>query len=201
MRCFAIIMAAGFSERFGNGNKLLVPFRGKPLVCHTLDLICAMPRFERVFVVYADEKVAALARPAMAAGRPVSLIYNPAPEKGQGESALLGVKAADRAAAASGEEPVYYLFLPGDQPLLDAGTVSVLLDAAKPGCIVQPGPNSPTLFSASFRDELFALKPGEHPRLLKSRYPHAVITVEPPDPAVLADIDTQSDWERLEAIR
>ncbi|MCL2270496.1 MAG: nucleotidyltransferase family protein [Treponema sp.] len=196
MRCCAIIMAAGLSKRFGNGNKLLMPFRGKPLACHALDLICSMDCFERIFFICADKNVAALADAAVSAGRPVTVVHNPSPEKGQGESALLGVRAADGLLDFAAEES-YYLFLPGDQPLLDAATVSLLLDAARPGCIVQPGiHNSPSLFSVSFRDELLALKQ-EHPRLLKSLHPQAVITVEPPNPGVLADIDTQSDFERL----
>jgi molybdenum cofactor cytidylyltransferase len=191
-------MAAGFSSRFGGQNKLLTPFRGKPLARHTLDLVCGMNCFAGIFWVYADAEVAALAGTAIAAGLPITTVYNPAPEKGQGESALCGVRAADRIIKpAYGES--YYLFLPCDQPLLDAATLNLLLNAARPGCIVQPGMHhSPNLFSATFRDDLLALKPGEAPRLLKSRYPQAVITVEPPNPSLLADIDTPNDLTRLE---
>ncbi|MDR2159652.1 MAG: hypothetical protein LBP23_06260, partial [Treponema sp.] len=35
-------MASGFSRRFAPENKLLVPFRGKPLARHTLDLVLGM---------------------------------------------------------------------------------------------------------------------------------------------------------------
>jgi hypothetical protein len=50
----------------------------------------------------------------------------------------------------------------------------------------------------SFRDELLALRPGEYPSLLKSRHPQAILSVPVPDPAVLEDIDTSFDLERLE---
>jgi len=201
MRCFAILMAAGLSSRFASGkneNKLMAMFRGKPLIGHTLDLVCAMNCSEGIYVIYHDEAVARFVREAITTA-PVRLIYNPAPEKGQGESAILGVKAA----VCTGLEPAYYLFMPCDQPMLNADTVRLLLNAARHGCIVEPcGKNShesnrsPNVFCASLRDELLALKPGEHPRLLKSRHP--VITVEVPDPMVLADIDTLDDLAFLE---
>jgi molybdenum cofactor cytidylyltransferase len=184
-------MAAGFSKRFGKQNKLLAPFRGKPLARHTLDLTCAIGSFEEIFFVYADEDVAALA-----AGLPVTLVFNPDPEKGQGESARLGVAAAAASTtkASDDAEAEYYLFLTCDQPLLDADTVRLLLEAARPGCIVEPGSHhSPSLFSAVFRNDLLALKPGELPRLIKSRHPHSVITVETINPLLLADVDTQED--------
>ena len=194
MRFIAILMAAGFSRRFGGENKLLAPFRGKPLARHTLELVCGMGSFEKVYFVYADEAVAALAD-----GLPVMTVYNPAPEKGQGESARLGLTAAVQSVI--GAEADYYMFFPCDQPLLDQDTVRLLLDSARPGCIVEPvcpgGNRSPSLFSASFTEELLALKQGEHPRLLKERHPQALVTVEIADPAVLADIDTVEDYENI----
>jgi molybdenum cofactor cytidylyltransferase len=199
MRCFAILMAAGFSRRFGNGNKLLAPFRGKPFARHTLELVCGMGCFEKVFFVYNDEAVAALAD-----GFEVTAVYNPAPEKGQGESARIGLTAAIESDSHQSPvtSPLYYMFFPCDQPLLDQDTVRLLLDAARPGCITEPvcsgGNHSPSLFSASFLDELLALKQGEHPKLLKARHPQAVITVEIANPSLLADVDTLEDLELLE---
>ena len=194
MPFFAILMASGFSNRYGARNKLLEPFRGKPLASHTLDLVCGIGCFEEIFLVYADKNVAALAAAAVSAGFPVRAVFNPSPEKGQGESARLGVAAAP--AAADG-----YFFFPCDQPLLDAGTVRLLLGAAGPGRIVEPaGRHSPCFFSASFRGELLALNPGEQPRLLKTRHPRAVVAVEVPNPLALADVDTPADLEKLAAI-
>ena len=204
---FAVLLASGFSDRFGSGNKLLAPFRGKPLARHTLDLVCGMGCFERIFFIYADNDVAVLAREHADAGCALTPVFNLSPRNGQGESVRLGVKAADEYLAAAARccpetnrvpENVYYLFLPCDQPLLDAGTLRLVLDEARPGCIVEPASHhSPCLFSASFRDELLALKPNEMPRLLKTRHPGALIQIEVPNPAVLVDIDTPLDLERL----
>lgn len=192
MRFFAILLAAGLSERFGCENKLLAPFRGKPLARHAVDLALGFACFEQIFLVYSDERVAALAD-----GSRITAIFNQSPEKGPGESARLGVAAA----GGLGNDPAFYLFLPCDKPLLNAESVSLLLAAARPGFIAEAGKNgSPCLFSASFRDEILSLKPGEQPRLIKRRHPQSVITVDAAEPAILEDVNTPEDLIRLEKL-
>jgi molybdenum cofactor cytidylyltransferase len=193
---FAVLMASGFSLRFGSENKLLVPFRGKALARYTLDLVCAMGCFREIIFVTADERIAALAE-----GLSLTIVRNAAPEKGQREIVRLGLEAAGRAAAAA---CAYYIFFPCDQPLLDAASVRLILKARRPGCIVEPRyrgkPGSPSLFSAAFRDELLALNEGESPRVIKARHPEAVIGVELNDPLALADIDKPEDLARLKPV-
>jgi molybdenum cofactor cytidylyltransferase len=182
----AILLASGFSRRFGSENKLLVPFRGKPLARHTLDLVCSMDCFSGIFFVVQDERTAALAN-----GLPVVVIRNNAPEKGRRESVRLGTEAAG--------ESGYYFFFPCDQPFLDAETVRLMLAARRPGCIVEPCfkgcHGSPSLFSAVFRDELLTLGEGEKPKIIKARHPEAVISVEIPNRLALFDIDKPEDME------
>jgi molybdenum cofactor cytidylyltransferase len=217
-------MASGFSRRFAPENKLLVPFRGKPLARHTLDLVLGMDCFAGIFFVAACDEVAALAR-----GGPERLrvIRNGHPERGQRESIRLGVAAASGAngpsgGAASGEVPRqdgsapaadYYMFFPCDQPLLDAGTVRRILDARRPGTIVQPcyrgKPGNPALFSAVFREALLALGEGEQGRDIIRRRPERLVRVEialsgdPPFPDIspLTDIDDPGMLRRLETVR
>jgi molybdenum cofactor cytidylyltransferase len=191
-RIFAILMAAGFSKRFGAANKLLVPFNGKALARHTLDMVCGMDGLSGIMLVYADERVAALA-----AGLPVTLVRNAAPERGQRESARLGVEAADALLAGSGAEDAYYLFLPCDQPLLDPDTVRRILEARQKGRIVEPRyqgrPGSPSLFSGVFREELRTLAEGEQPRIIKARHPGALVPVAITNPLAFVDIDRPAD--------
>jgi molybdenum cofactor cytidylyltransferase len=201
-------MASGFSRRFGKENKLLVPFRGKPLVRYTLDLVMALnnagapdpdaDRFGQVFFVAADPAVIALAEAFRtetrnSAGPSLGIIRNAAPGRGQRESIRLGVSAS---------EAVYYLFFPCDQPLLDGGTVRRLLAARREGCIVQPAfrgkPGNPVLFSAAFREELLSLGPGEHPRDIKNRHPEALVTLELAGGEALFDIDDPETLKHLE---
>ena len=186
----AILMASGFSERFGKQNKLLVDFRGKPMARYALELAAGMNFSGGIFLVASSGDVAALASDFGA----VRAIKNTAPEKGLRESVRLGVQAA-------GTEPDYYLFFPCDQPFLDAATVQSVLDARAPGCIVEPRyggrPGNPCLFSAVFRRELLSLNEGETPRLLKSRYPQALRGVEISSPLALEDIDDEETLRRL----
>ena len=207
----AILMASGFSRRFGGRNKLLVPFRGKPLARHTLDMVCSMKHdaaakdsledcFSGIFFVTQDEQVAALAN-----GLPVTLIRNNAPEKGRQESIRLGIEAADELGCQS--RPGYYFFFPCDQPFLDQQTVRRILAARRPGCIVEPCyqdlqsslgcHSSPSLFSAAFRDELLTLGNGEKPRIIKARHPNALISIEITNLSALFDIDTPEDINKM----
>ena len=177
----AVLMACGFSKRFGTDDKLLVPFRGKALARHTLDLVFSLSHlFNRIFFVAANDSVLALAQDL-----PFTVIKNENPEQGQRESIRLGVQnsCAD-----------YYLFFPCDQPLLDQDTVTKLIAARKKGRIVQSffqgNPGNPVLFSDVFRQELLNLGKGERGRDIIRRNPHALITVELDRGEPLLDIDT-----------
>jgi molybdenum cofactor cytidylyltransferase len=184
----AILLASGFSKRFGGKNKLLIPFHGKALAMYALELAAGMDFSGGIFLVATSDEVAALAANLNA----VRVIKNTAPEKGIRESIRLGVEAACTA---------YYLFFHCDQPFLDAATVQSILGARKPGFIVEPRcrgrPGNPCLFSAFFREELLSLGEGETPRLIKARYPEALRGVEVSSPLTLEDIDDEETFKRL----
>jgi len=186
----AILMASGFSKRFGSLNKLLVDFRGKPLARYTLELAAGINFSGGIFFTASSGEVATLASDLGV----VRVLENTAPEKGLRESVRLGVEAA-------GTEPEYYLFFPCDQPFLDAATVRLILDARAPGRIVEPRysgrPGNPCLFSAAFREELLSLNEGETPRLIKTRHPQALRGVEITNPLALEDIDDEETLMRL----
>lgn len=183
-----ILMASGFSARFGEENKLLTPFRGTPLLARALELVLELGCFESILLVWGQPQAAALAR-----GLPVQAILNSSPHRGIRESVRLGVEAS---------RAEHYLFLPCDQPLLDAATVNAVLGERGEGLIIVPEhrgrPGNPTLFSARFRQELLNLSDGEAPRILKERHPEAVRRVEIPSGWPLADIDTPDDLRHLE---
>ena len=196
-RIDAVLLASGFSRRFGADDKLLAPFRGKALARHTLDLVCGINAgplrpFRRIFLVAAADAVKALA-----AGLPVTVIHNSAPEKGRRESVRLGVAAG----GAGPEAPDYYLFFPCDQPLLDEKTVLQVLAVRRPGSIVEPrfngNPGNPCLFASVFREELLSLGSGERPGGIKARHAGALIPAELADGAPLMDIDDPAALETL----
>lgn len=187
-RFCAILMASGFSHRFGAENKLLARFRGQPLAAHTLATVCGCGAFNSVYFVCAEPAVAALAW-----DYPVHLLHNSAPEHGQSESIRLGVAAA---------EADFYVFFPCDQPLLRGETLAALLKAAKPGRITVPilhgRQTTPAVFSGSFRAQLLALAPGQNARSIKQAYPNLVDAIAVPYPESLADADTPEALLALE---
>jgi molybdenum cofactor cytidylyltransferase len=196
----AILMASGFSLRFGERNKLLEPFRGKALARHTLELAAglAVSFAGGIFFVVPDEETTALAE---GLAGPV-VIRNRVPEKGQRESIRLGLEAA-------GSSPAYYMFFPCDQPFLDPVTAGLILGARERGRIVQPRclgeRGSPVLFCRSFRDELLNLGPGEHGRDIIRRRPDRLITINipcrPGSPSPLTDIDDPATFLRYSGKR
>lgn len=183
----AILMASGFSKRFGDRDKLLQPFRGMPLAEHALSLLCGMEQIGRVHFVYSSEAVGRLAE-----RYPANALYNANPQRGACESIRLGVSASGAG---------YYLFVPCDQPLLDAATIEAIICRRKAGSIVVPYsggvPGSPALFSDAFREELLQLEDGETGRVVQKRNAKAVIPFEVGDAAFLEDIDTEDDLARL----
>ena len=187
----AILLASGFSKRFGERNKLLVPFRGKALARHTLELAAAMDFPGGIFFVTASDDVAALASDISK----IKVVKNTAPEKGRRESVRLGVEAA-------GADTVFYFFFTCDQPFLDTATVQSIMDARRHGSIVEPRyrgrPGNPCLFSSAFREELLSLGDGETPRIIKARHPEAIIGVEVSNAFVLEDVDDEQALERLD---
>jgi molybdenum cofactor cytidylyltransferase len=214
-RIYAILMASGFSKRFGEENKLLTPFRGKALARHTLDMVCSLGGFYRIFFIAAEDEVLALAE-----GLPLTPIRNDHPERGQRESIRLGLMAAGGCSEGSGDcggvkyggglggKAEYYLFFPCDQPLLDAAAVRRIIEARRPGCIVQPyyrgEPGNPVLFSSVFREELLNLAQGERGRLVIGRHRENLIKLEltesphPPPQNPLVDIDDPQTLSALE---
>jgi molybdenum cofactor cytidylyltransferase len=185
----AILMASGFSRRFGARDKLLSQFGGRALASYTLELACGMPEFSNVIFVVANDEVARLADDL-----PVTVLRNGNPARGQCESIRLGV------ASASAQ---HYCFFPCDQPLLDEGAVRALISRAAPGLIVEPvfdgEPCSPSVFSANFRGELLAIPNGESGAYVKERNPGRVVRVRVEDWRLLADVDTSEELEALKA--
>ncbi len=185
----AIVLASGFSRRFGHNNKLLYPFCGQPLASHTLKLLCGMSVFGRVLFVWASDEVKQLA-----AQYPVELIHNPNAHFDVGNSAKLGVQHSNAE---------HYMFFSCDQPLLTKELIHTMLHAQKPGHITVPcygGQQShPAVFSADFRQDFLALPHGVAPRIIKKHHAEKVQCIEVSSPYTLADVDTQEQLEALQS--
>ena len=83
----AIVLAAGLSKRMGNNNKMLLPFKGKPVIASTVENILAAGMDEVIAVTgFEHEKIQTALQ-----GLPVRLIHNPYFEKGMTSSVQKGV--------------------------------------------------------------------------------------------------------------
>lgn len=180
-----VLLAAGRSRRFDDGDKLAEPFLDKPLAYHVVTALENVPFKARIAVVAATQlDFAALG---------YQVVHNDDPTLGQARSLCFGVEAARR----TGAEAI--LVALADMPRVTAAHIYRLMDAANgPDTIVassdgvQPGP--PALFGKARFDELLAIE-GDHGARELIRAGRHVVT----SPAELVDVDTQQDLADLRA--
>ena len=182
----ALLMAAGSSRRMGVRNKLLLPWRGRPLVAAVADALIA-GGCDPVVAVLGHQRDAVAA--ALAA-RAVRLVHNPDHASGLAGSIAAGVAALPLDAGG-------YLIALGDMPELQPRTVVALrraFAAAGPAAIVVPVAGgrrgNPVLFSHQHAAELRELAGDVGARTLLRRHEDLVVEVELEDEGVLFDLDT-----------
>jgi molybdenum cofactor cytidylyltransferase len=182
----AIVLAAGLSSRMLT-NKLVMPFRGRPLIRHAVDAVVAS-RAAPVVVVTGSggAEVSAVLK-----GLDIEIVENRDFSMGLSESLKCGV----RSLPASCEGAVVML---GDMPLVTADLVDSLIahfDAAHSICIPVRGGRrgNPVLWGRQHFPAILAL---EGDRGAKSLLPsRAVCEVPAPDDGIFIDIDTTADLE------
>jgi molybdenum cofactor cytidylyltransferase len=186
----AIVLAAGLSRRMGR-PKLLLEFKGRPVIRHAVERVVAAGLHPVLVVTGAEHD--ALARAL--AGLEVQLVVNPTPESGQGSSVGVGVSALP-----AGTDAV--LIALGDQPGVPDEVIPALIEALKkPGkAIAAPryadGLGNPVLFGSSVFQELLALGGDRGARSVIERDPSRLAVVEVASP-MPRDIDTPEDYESL----
>lgn len=178
-----VLLAAGRSRRFDDGDKLAEPFLDKPLAFHVVTALAKIPFLARIAVVSGTRlDFAALG---------YQVVENPDPSLGQARSLCYGVAAAQR----GGAEAV--LVALADMPRVTATHIYRMFDAADgPATIVASSdgvrPMPPALFGKDMFPELLALDGDQGGRDLIRRGHHVIA---PPDE--LVDIDTQEDLRQL----
>ncbi len=211
-----VIMASGMGNRFQkNGfppetsrpgqprenpsweNKLMVPFLGKPLICHILG-ITGGHLFSKRIVVTRHPEINALCR-----RMGIDTILHDLP--GRNDTVRLGLE--NLLSPSPGKQSSAFqmdgcLFCPADQPLLRRETLEAMINAfpLDGGQILRPAyrvkesaplvPGSPVLFGQRFFPELLQLPEGKGGSVLVKKYPERVVYVPVRDPYELADVDT-----------
>jgi molybdenum cofactor cytidylyltransferase len=198
---WAVVLAAGLGGRFG-GEKLLAPWRGRPLLDHVLAFVDAAVAGGWLAggVLVARAGDAAVAALADAVG--LAVVPNPEPAAGVSGSVRRGLEAVAARDPAAGAA----LILLGDQPAVRADVAQALVAAwgrgavaARPRYAEAPDePGHPLVVDRTLwrlADELSG-DAGLGPLL--ARRGVAVATVEAPGRN--PDVDTAADLDRLRRI-
>ena len=192
MNKYIIYLAAGNSRRFGS-NKLLHPYKGKPLYRHGLDMIQEFCRGRKDCSVLVVTQYEEILQQMMKEGIPV--VYSPDSYKGMSYS----IKAGIRELGDEVSEEDYLIFFVADQPCLSKLTLERLIRQAdlpdqKPetaSVTFRGKPGSPAMFSARLIPELLELREDEGGRKVIRR--HACTCVEVEEERELMDIDCVQD--------
>lgn len=194
MSIAAAVLAAGRSERMGN-PKALLDFRGRPFVVAVLEALEALDFKHRVVVLGPD---APRIRPVLAPHHCL-LVENPDPETGPIGSLRAALTALEPA------RPTALLVWPVDIPHVRIATVERLLESherlAPPVVVPAFGGRRghPVIWDSSVFQELAtsaaATRDGARAVLHALEDKAAIVAVD--DPAVIDDIDTPQDYERL----
>jgi CTP:molybdopterin cytidylyltransferase MocA len=182
----AIVPAAGRSHRMGSSKQLL-DLGGTTVLARVLQTLRAAGIGPMAVVVAADDVAAEAAR------FPVAVVRLEGPE---------GDMAASVRAGLTGLPPEVsgVLVAPCDHPLVSATTLAALATAHRqePAAVFIPCHGGrrghPTLFPRALLAEL---EEGLTLRHLLQRRPDLVRHLETDDPAVLLDMDTPEDYQRL----
>lgn len=183
-----IVLAAGLSRRMGGPNKLLQPYRGKPLLAHALRIAQDIEFADRIAVTGRDaDQVQALA-----ASFNFRCVHNARFAEGLGTSIAAG------SCALHPEINGVFIAL-GDMPEIGQEVYRTLAGKFTQRSIIVPlhqgARGHPVLFCTSHNPELSALSGDEGARSLLRRHALCVAEVETANPGVLRDVDTREDFD------
>lgn len=148
----AIILAAGMSQRMGEQNKLLLPFRGKELFLHSVDAALNSIADECILVTgYESEKtIKALSN------RKIKTVQNTNYSTGMTSSIQAGIENCDLQSKA-------YLICLSDMPFIFTEAINQLIihwqmlegnSILRAKCLGKI--SHPTLFSSAYKSEIIA---------------------------------------------
>ena len=185
MRVVAILLAAGSSRRFA-GEKLLTPYRGRPLYEHALEALTASPAIEETIVVVHP------GFPAPAAWPRCRFVVNPDHEEGMGSSLRAGVRAAPEDADA-------YLVALADMPAVPPRLIASLIEhyraagkpVAVPVCRGRRG--HPVVIAGTLRGELLSIHGDVGAREILRAHPEWVGELDTMEEGVVFDVDVPAD--------
>ena len=190
-RVAAVVLAAGGSSRMREPKQLL-PVNGQPMVRRVTEAVCAAGLAQVVVVVGSHAEVVAQALAGMA----VDIVVNDAWAAGMSTSVQAGLHRLRQDIKA-------VVVILADQPALAPELIQTLVTRYQDteALIVAPfhrgRRGNPVLFDRALFPELLAVEGDRGGRQLIVRHQEQVERVEVDDMAVVMDIDTRQDYERM----
>jgi len=184
-----IILSAGESRRLGQ-PKALLSWKGAPFIHHVIKAARGAGLSPLVVVSGAHTTQVQ----AACAGMEVQLVHNPDWQEGQSASLKVGLRSLPSEVGGA-------VFLLADQPQIPSGLVRLLVEEHVAGLqpIVAPLVDgrraNPVLFDRLTFPSLMALSGDVGGRALFAKYRIAWVPWH--DPAILLDVDTQEDYQKL----
>ena len=184
----AIVLAAGYSKRFGDSKLLAQLHNGKTVVQQTLERIAEV--FPQRLVITRPELIPQLL--PLAPG--TSFLAFEDAEQGMGATLAF-------AAQHIGDWRACLVCL-GDMPFIETSTYRQIAEQIDEDSIVIPVLDSkkgnPVAFGSAYFDELGRLKGDAGGRKLTTLHRNAVCELSVDDPGVLQDIDTPEELARYQ---
>ncbi len=192
----AIVLAAGPSRRMESHNKLLLDFRGRPLVAHVVETILASGIAEVIVVLgHQAHEVRRVLEPY-----PVTLVHNDRYTEGMSTSIQAGVSTAP-------PDTSGYMICLADLPLIESAELQVLSSAFVTSFephgrrIIVPyhsgEPGNPVIFPSDYKSEILAHAGPAGCRSIVERHREHVVAVDMKTNHVLVDVDTRQQYEAL----
>jgi molybdenum cofactor cytidylyltransferase len=172
--------------------KQLLPVDGQPMVRRVVEAVCAAGLAQVVVVVGAEAEAVQRALD----GLPIEAVVNQKWPEGMSTSLHAGLCALRPEIEAA-------IIVLADQPALSPGLLRAVVDRyrATAAPIVVPfyrgQRGNPVLFGRALFVELMAVKGDRGGRVLLARHEDEIERFEAGDPAVVLDIDTYQDYEKL----
>lgn len=184
----ALVLAAGYSRRFGSDKRSQCLGSGQTLLEASLALPCA--RFDEVWLVLRPGEPRPLGLPET-----IRVVQSTRTRLGLAHSIAAG---ADQIARAS-QADALAIFL-ADMPFIRSDTLDALRAACSAEHICVPThegvPGHPVVFGRRFWPELCQLVGDSGARAVLQRHAHAVRRIAVDDPGILLDIDRPADLSR-----